>query len=271
MEHIEVQGFTIPSLGFGTWELTGESCYEAVRHALELGYRHIDTAQAYGNEQEVGRALADSEVDRDDVWVTTKVWNTNLADDDVRRSTEGSLRDLGLDHVDLLLVHWPSDRVPLEETLGAMDQVREDGRTRTIGLSNFTPSQVEHALDLAPVICDQVEYHPFLDQSELRELCVDRDLMLTAYSPLAKGRVLRDETLGKIAADRGETAAQVALRWLLDQPNVAAIPRSSSADHRATNLDVFDLELSDDERRRIDDLARGERLIDPGFAPDWER
>lgn len=271
MEHIEVQGFTIPALGFGTWELTGETCYEAVRHALELGYRHIDTAQAYGNEGEVGRALADSDVDRDDVWVTTKVWNTNLAADDVRRSTEGSLRDLGLDHVDLLLIHWPSDRVPLEETLGSMDQLREDGRTRAIGVSNFTPSQVEHALDLAPIICDQVEYHPFLDQSELRDLCVERDLMLTAYSPLAKGRVPRDETLGKIAADHGATAAKVSLRWLLDQPNVAAIPRSSSADHRAANLDVFDLELSDDERRRIDDLARGERLIDPGFAPDWER
>ncbi len=270
MEHVEVQGFTIPALGFGTWELTGGTCYEAVRHALELGYRHIDTAQAYGNEPEVGRAIADSGVDRDDIWLTTKVWNTNLAADDVRRSTEASLRKLDVDHLDLLLIHWPSERVPLEETLDAMDGLRADDRTRTIGVSNFPSPLVERALDIAPIIGDQVEYHPFLDQSELRELCDDRDLMLTAYSPLAKGRVPGDETLGKIGAEHGKTAAQVAVRWLLDQPNIAAIPRSSSAEHREANLDVFDLELSDEETARIDGLARGERLIDPGFAPDWD-
>ncbi|MBW3561036.1 MAG: aldo/keto reductase [Actinobacteria bacterium] len=270
MEHLEVQGFAIPKLGFGTWELTGDECYDAVRHALELGYRHIDTAQAYGNESEVGRAIADSGVDRDDLWVTTKIWRTNLRPDDVRRSTERSLQELGLDQVDLLLIHWPSDEVPLEQTLAAMDDLREAGRTRAIGVSNFTPTLVEEALGLAPILCDQVEYHPYLAQTELRDLCVQNDLMLTAYSPLAKGRVPGDETLEEIGDAHGRSAAQVVLRWLLQQDNVVAIPRSSSADHREANLDVFDLELSDDEIGRIDDLAGGRRLIDPAFGPDWE-
>lgn len=269
MEHLEVQGFAIPKLGFGTWELTGAECYDAVRHALELGYRHIDTAQAYGNESEVGRAIADSGVDRDDLWVTTKIWRTNLRPDDVRRSTERSLQELRLDQVDLLLIHWPSDEVPLEQTLAAMDDLREAGRARAIGVSNFTPTLVEEALGLAPILCDQVEYHPYLDQTELRELCVQNDLMLTAYSPLAKGRVPGDETLEEIGDAHGKSAAQVVLRWLLQQDNVVAIPRSSSADHREANLDAFDLELSDDEIGRIDGLAGGRRLIDPAFGPDW--
>ncbi len=267
--YVEAQGARIPRLGFGTWQLSGDSCYEAVRHALDLGHRHIDTAQMYGNEEEVGRALRDSDVDRDEVFLTTKIPPRNLAAEAVRSSHADSLRRLGVDHVDLLLIHWPSDDVPLAETLDAMRDLRDQGRTRHLGVSNFTPELVEEAREHAPIVTNQVEYHPFLDQSHLVRHCRDLDLVLTAYSPLAKGRVADDPTLTAIGERHGKSAAQVAIRWLLQQDGVATIPRSSSAEHRRANHDVSDFELSGDEMARIDGLARGERIIDPPFSPDW--
>ncbi|HEX2029721.1 MAG TPA: aldo/keto reductase [Nitriliruptorales bacterium] len=271
MQHVEVRGERIPALGFGTWQLSGDAAHEGVRHALELGYRHIDTAQMYANEEEVGRAVRDSGVDRDEVFLTTKVPPRNLEPGVLERSHEGSLRALSMDRVDLLLIHWPSDRIPLGATLDAMRSLQEQGKTRHIGVSNFTPSLVREALRHAEVICNQVEYHPFLGQRALCELAVEQDLMLAAYSPLAKGRVAKDATLREIGAAHDKTPAQVALRWLVQQRNVAALPRSSSPTHRAENLDVFDFHLSDDEVKRIEELDRDQRLIDPGLAPDWER
>ncbi|MBW3576734.1 MAG: aldo/keto reductase [Actinobacteria bacterium] len=270
MEHVEVQGVAVPALGFGTWQLKGRACYEGVRHALELGYRHIDTAQMYDNEHEVGRALRDADVDRDEIFVVTKIPPRNLWPRDVHRSHDASLQALGTDDVDLLLIHWPTRSVPLGATLEAMRELRDQGKARHLGVSNFTPTLVDEALEHAAIVCNQVEYHPYLDQGSLVEQAVERDLVLTAYSPLAKGRVLDDPTLEEIAQVHGKTPAQVTLRWLIQQPNVAVIPRSSDRAHRAENVDVWDFGLSDDEMQRIDALQRGQRLIDPGFAPEWE-
>lgn len=271
MDVVEARGARIPRIGFGTWQLEGTDCQEGVRDALELGYRHLDTARAYGNEREVGRGLADSGVDRDEVFVTTKVWRDDLEPSRLRRSAESSLRDLGLDHVDLLLVHWPHDQVPLERTLEEMERLRDEDRTRHVGVSNFPPPLLRRALELAPVVCDQVELHPFLGQDALLEIAAERELAITAYSPLAGGRVPEDPVLAEIAEQVGGTPAQVALRWLLDRdPRIVVIPKASSHDRRAENLQAFDLSLSREQRARIDVLPKDRRDIDPEFAPDWE-
>ncbi len=267
---LTIQGTQIPKLGFGTWQITGDACVEAVRDALELGYRHIDTAAAYGNEAEVGRGLAQAGVERGHVFLTTKVWHTDLRAADLRSSVERSLRALGTDHVDLLLVHWPAAGVPLAETLGAMTELQEEGRVSHLGVANFPSRLVEAALEHAPIICDQVEYHPYLAQPQLLALAREHDLMLTAYSPLARGEVLRDPVLREIGEEHGKSPGQVVLRWLLDQPHVAAIPKASSHAHRAANLDVFDFELSDDDRGRIAGLHRGLRTADPSWAAEWD-
>lgn len=267
----EIQGTEVPALGLGTWMLEGRACREAVRDALEIGYRHVDTAQAYGNEDEVGRGLADSGVPRDEVWLTTKVWLENLDHDRTLESTRASLRRLGTDHVDLLLIHWPpTGGVPIAEPLRALRRLQEDGRVRHIGVSNFTPTLLDEALDEAEIFCNQVEYHPFLAQDDLLRTCQEWDLLLTAYSPLARGRVLDDPVLREIGDRRGKSPAQVTLRWLLQQEQVVAVPKAASAEHRRANLEVFDFQLSLDEMEAIHGLARGERIIDPEFAPDWE-
>ena len=265
-----IQGEDVPALGLGTWRLNGAACREGVRHALDLGYRHIDTAQTYENEAEVGQGLDEAGIDRGDVFLATKVTHTNLAPDAVRSSTEESLRALGTDYVDLLYVHWPAGDFDMDRTLGAFAQLQEDGLTRHIGVCNFTPSLLEEALKRAPLFSAQVEYHPFLAQHALARLAREHDLLLTAYSPLARGQVLEDDLLQAIGEAHDKTAAQVALRWLLQQENVAAIPKADSAEHREDNFDVFDFELSSEEMSDIFDLARGERLIDPDYAPAWE-
>lgn len=266
----EVQGVEVPALGLGTWMLSGEECVEAVVDALELGYRHIDTAQAYENEAEVGRGLARSGLPRDEVWLTTKIWMDDAGHDDVLRTTDLSLERLGVDHVDLLLLHWPNPKVPLSETLGAMRHLQEEGKARYLGVSNFPPDLLDEALDEAEIFCNQVEYHPFLAQDEVLGICHEWDLLLTAYSPLARGRVMKDETLRAIASDHGKSAAQVALRWLLQQEQVATVPKAASPAHRRSNFEVFDFELSAEEMEQIHALARGERIVDPEFAPEWE-
>jgi 2,5-diketo-D-gluconate reductase B len=267
---LTIQGVEIPKLGFGTWQLTGRACAEAVRDALELGYRHVDTARAYGNEAQVGRGLQRAAVDRGEIFLTTKLWYDRLRAGQVREQLAGALRDLGTDYVDLLLIHWPNPGVPLTETLGAMAQLREEGKVRHLGVSNFPSRLVCEALELAPIVCDQVVYHPYLGQPALLELARERDLMLTAYSPLAHGAVPRDPVLREIGEAHGKSPGQVVLRWLLDQPQVAAVPKASSHEHRAANLDVYDFELSDADRDRIAGLQRGLRTADPGWAPEWD-
>jgi 2,5-diketo-D-gluconate reductase B len=270
LRHLEIQGTTVPKLGFGTWEILGRDCEEAVSDALEIGYRHIDTAQAYDNEAEVGKAIAASGVPREELWLTTKLWRDDFAADRVRPSAEASLERLQVNCVDLLLLHWPNDAVPLDETLGALAELRDEGLIKHFGVSNFPAGMLREALTTAPIFADQVEFHPYLGQDRLVELAVEQDFMLTAYSPLARGRVPEDETLRAIGEAHGKTAGQVALRWLLDKPNVATIPKASSHERRVENFEVFDFDLSDDERAQIDGLASGERIIDPRWAPDWE-
>lgn len=269
MKYLKIQDQQIPRIGFGTWQMEGDEAYDGVRDALDLGYRHIDTAQAYENEEQVGRALANSSVERGDVFLTTKVWRTNLRGDDVRSSVEESLKKLQTDYVDLLLIHWPSDDVPVQETLGVMSELKEEGKARLLGVSNFTPSLVEKALEYAPIACNQVEYHPYLDQSRLVRQATENNMMLTAYSPLARQGVVDDETLAEIANRYDKSPAQVSLRWLIQQPSVAAIPKASSSDHRRQNLEIFDFELTEDEMSEISALAESRRIIDPDWAPSW--
>ena len=268
---LEVQGVTVPKLGFGTWQITGDDCHEAVRHALELGYRHLDTARGYENESEVGRALEESPVDRADVFLTTKIAPEDFEPERLRAAAEDSLRRLRVDHVDLLLLHWPNPDVALDRTLEALEGVREAGLTRLIGVSNFPGYLLREALELAPFANDQVEFHPFLGQDELLEIAGSHDLFVTAYAPLAHGKVPDDKTLTDIGRTHGKTAGQVALRYLLDLERVAVVPKSATAERRAENFDVLDFELTGEDRRRIDDLPKDQRDFDPPWAPDWER
>jgi len=267
---VEVRGVRIPRLGLGTWMLEGEACVEGVRDALALGYRHIDTARNYGNEAEVGRGIAESGVPREEIWLTTKVPYERLRADEVRRDAEASLEELGTDWIDLLLIHWPNPDVPLAETLGAMRALQEEGLVRHLGVSNFPTALLREALDLAPVLANQVEYHPYLSQRPLLELARERDVMITAYSPFARGDVLGDPVIAEIARAHDRTPAQVVLRWLLDQPLVSAIPKAASHERRAENLGALGFELSPEERARIDGLARGARRVDPSWAPTWD-
>ena len=267
---LEIQGQTVPKLGFGTWEILGSDCEEAVSDALEIGYRHIDTAQAYDNEAEVGKALAATEVPRKELFLTTKLWRDEFHPDRVRPSAEGSLEKLQVNCIDLLLLHWPNADVPLEDTLGALAQLREEGLIRHFGVSNFPAGMLREALKVAPIFADQVEFHPYLGQQPLVDLAVEMDFMVTAYSPLARGKVPDDPTLREIGEKHGKTAGQVALRWLLDKPNVATIPKASSHERRVENFEVFDFQLSDEDRAAIESLPKDERVIDPGWAPDWD-
>jgi 2,5-diketo-D-gluconate reductase B len=268
-EAVEVQGTRVPVLGFGTWLIEGADATEAVRDALEIGYRQIDTARAYENEREVGRGIADSGVARQEIFLTTKVPHDQATAELVERDAEESLERLGVDYLDLLLLHWPSPDVPLEETLKAMTALRDDGRIRDLGVSNFPAGLLKQALELAPVFCNQVEYHPFLGQERLLELARANDVLITAYSPLAHGKVPDDETLNRIGSQHGKTAGQVALRWLLDQDHVSPIPKASSHERRVENFEVFDFELSPEERAEIDGLPKAVRTADPPWAPDW--
>lgn len=269
MKTVSTPQVTMPAIGLGTWQL--EDVVTNVRHALEVGYRHIDTAQVYGNEAEVGAGIAASDVPRDELFVTTKIWRKHAAAADVVRTTEESLRRLQLEHVDLLLLHWPSDEVaPLEETLTAMDDVRGRGLTRHIGVSNFPADRLREAVEIAPVVTDQVEHHAYLAVDAIREVADPRDLVVTAYSPIARGAILTDPVVEEVAGSHDATPAQVALAGLLAQPNTAAIPKSSTPGRISENLAAQDLTLTDDELARIGDLARGERQIDPPFAPAWD-
>ena len=273
MKFIEVKGARVPALGFGTWPLNGADCARAVRDAIEVGYRHIDTAQNYGNEAEVGKGIAQSDIARAELWVTTKLSRGNLTAKEVARSTDESLTKLGLDHLDLLLIHWPSRTVPLAETLGAMTKLRDAGKTRFIGVSNFTTKLLDEATKDADIICDQVEYHPFLSQRAVLGAVKKHGLFLTAYSPVARGRVPNDKRLQTIGTKYGKTAAQVALRWLIEQDNVGAIPKAGSRAHMQANIDIFDFALAPEDRAAIDALGSGDgRIVDiAGWSPDWDR
>jgi 2,5-diketo-D-gluconate reductase B len=266
---IEVQGVRVPALGFGTWQITGADAEEAVRDALEIGYRQIDTARMYENEREVGRGIAASGVAREEIWLTSKVWRDDASADRVVAAGEDSLRKLGTDYLDLFLLHWPAD-TPIERTIEGFMRLREAGKIRHFGVSNFPRKLLEPALRHGPVFCDQVEYHPLLSIDPILELAEQRDLLITAYSPLAHGKVLENETLRRIGEAHGKTPGQVALRWLLDQPRVSPIPKASSHERRVENFEVFDFQLTDEERAEIAALPKDVRTANPPWAPDWD-
>src|SRR5450432_1265286 len=272
MQFVEANGAKIPAIGLGTWELRGRACARLVEQALRLVYRHIDTAQIYENEREVGEGLRASKVRRDEIFVTTKIWTNHFAPHDLERSTKESLTKLRLAEVDLLLLHWPNPQVPLSETLGALARVKKLGMARQIGVSNFTVALIDEVVAACaePLVCDQVEYHPYLDQTKVLEACARHGLTLVAYSPIAKGRIKGDQLLGQIGSKYRKTAAQICLRWLVQQ-NVIAIPRTSKIERLSENIEIFDFELSGDEMRQISAMggAKG-RLTDFGFAPKWD-
>lgn len=273
MQYIGIKGVKVPALGFGTWAVSGRGAYEATRQALELGYRHIDTAQIYGNEEEIGRAIRDSGVPRGDIFLTTKVAPNNLRAAAAKRSHEESLQRLGFDQVDLLLIHWPNPQAPLGETLEALAALRAAGKTRFIGVSNFSVKLLREAVERhgADLLCNQVEYHPFLAQSAVLAALKRYGMMLTAYAPVARGRVFKDKTLVAIGRKYGKSGGQVALRWLIEQENVSAVPKAAQREHAAANIDIFDFTLSADDRAAIDALAEGDRLVEwGGYSPDWD-
>lgn len=270
---IEANGARIPALGLGTWELSGAVAEQIVEYALELGYRHIDTAQMYGNEREVGRAVRASALPRHELFITTKIWPDRFRKGELERAAEESVERLGL-VPDLLLLHWPNPQVPLAETIAALVAARERGLTRHIGVSNFPTALLAEAIRLAPVplVTNQVEYHPFLRQNRLLEACRAAGMVLTAYCPLARGRVFGHPLLRRIGQRYGKNEGQVALRWLVQQPLVAAVPRSAKRAHVRANFDIFDFALTPHEMDEIAALAdpRG-RVVDiSGLAPAWD-
>ncbi len=272
MEHLHTQGISLPRLGLGTYRMQGDVCRAAVESALALGYRHIDTAEMYGNEDAVGAAIAAAGVAREDLHVTTKVWNENLAPDAIRRAFDSSLKKLGLDHVDLYLVHWPARDMNLPAMFDSLLRLREEGRTRAIGVANFNIALLKTVVEeiKAPIACNQVEYHVMLDQGPLRKYMAAKAIPLVAYCPLAQGRAASDETLAAIGRKHGASAAQVALKWLLDQDGVAAIPKASRAESQRANLDALHVGLDDEDRQAIAGLPKDRRLVNPGFAPAWD-
>lgn len=271
-----VRGVEVPTIALGVFEVDPGETEEAVADALAAGYRHLDTAVAYGNEEEVGRGLKRSGVDRDEVWVTTKVWMDDYAPKDLRSSAEQSLKRLGLDRLDLLLLHWPpKDHGELEPALQELGRLREEGLIRELGVSNFPGYMLREAIELAPdVFADQVEYHAKLSQHELREIAAEHDLLIEAYAPLggSAGDMIDEPLLKEIAEAHGDgiTPAQVALAWLAHQDRVVLLPRSTDPERRRENLAALEIDLTDDETARIDELSeRRERNFDPSFAPDW--
>ncbi len=276
MNVVEANGARIPAIGLGTLTLKDAACVDAVRTALGLGYRHIDTAERYGNEADVGeglhQGLAAAGLKRDDVFVTTKVYQDKLAAADFARSFDESLQKLRLTSVDLLLIHWPNPSVPLAETMGALCKAKREGRAKHIGVANFTTALLDEAAKLAtePLVTNQIEVHPFLDQTKVIEACRKHGMSVTAYCPLARGKVPGNDVLERIAKAHGKTAAQVSLRYLL-QLGMVVIPRTAKPDHMTANLAAADFTLSDAEMAEIGKLKRPDgRVVNPPHAPQWD-
>lgn len=270
---ISAHGAVMPVIGYGTMELPQRPA-ELVAAAIAAGYRAIDTARKYGTEQFVGEGIRASKIARSELFVTTKVTEENAREADFMRSIETSLKTLGLDYVDLLLVHWPQPKVPFKETLGALAKAKRQGMTRHIGVSNFTLAMLDEAVSLCPepLVTNQVEYHAYLPQDRMLAALKRHGMILTAYCPVARGQLLTDPVVIEIAKAHNKTPAQVSLRWLVQQPGVAAVPRALEERHIVENLDIFGFTLSDDEMRRLSALRKRQvRIADPPErAPKWD-
>ncbi len=272
MQFLEAKGASIPPVGLGTWELRGRECARLVTQAIKLGYRHIDTAQMYGNERDVGEGVRASGIKREEMFVVTKVSPENLAPRLLERSVKESVRDLRLGEIDLLLLHWPNKDVPLKDTIDALVNVKRDGLVHQIGVSNYTVALLEQADRLAEhrLVCNQVEMHPYLDQSKVIAACRALDMTVVAYSPIARGSAKRDAVLERIGKTHGKSAAQVSLRWLVQQ-GIGVIPRTSRLERLSENISIFDFELSDAEMKQIRSLARADgRIVDWSWSPQWD-
>ena len=272
MDRITTQGMSMPKLGLGTWRMKGAECAEAVQRALGLGYRHVDMAEMYGNEEAVGEALANAGVPRGEVHVTSKVWYDHLSADAMQRAIDASLAKLRTDYVDLYLIHWPAVDMDLPDAVQNLIRVKEQGKARAIGVSNFPVALLRRAVEevQAPIACNQFEYHVLLGQASLVDYCQSHDVAASAYAPLAQGRLAEHEELHAIARKHGATPAQVALKWLLDQPGVAAIPKAMRAESQQANLDALRIELDDTDRAVISMLPKAQRFVNPGWAPVWD-
>ena len=271
---VEAKGAKIPLLGLGTWELRGRTCARVVEQALKLGYRHVDTAEMYDNEREVGEGVRASGVKRNDIFLTTKIWPSHFAPRALERAARDCLVRLRLSEVDLLLLHWPNPQIPLAETLGALCKVKKDGLARHIGISNFTVALIDEATQIAtePLVCDQIECHPFLDQSKVIEACRDKGMAVVAYSPIARGNAGKDQILARIGAAHKKTAAQISLRFLVQQ-RIVVIPRTSKLERLSENAAIFDFELSAAEMAEIARLANPDgRLVDWAYSgrSNWD-
>ncbi len=273
MEMITSRGLRMPKLGLGTWRMKGDECREAVERAFSLGYRHIDTAEMYGNEEDVGRALAGARLPRADIHVTTKVWWENLKPDAMRRSMETSLRKLQTDYVDLYMIHWPAPDMDLPAALETLMRLKEEKLAHAIGVCNFPVALLRRAVEEigAPLAANQVEYHVLLGQDPVLDYLRAHDMALTAYCPIAQGKLANHEELGVIARKHDATPAQIALKWLIDQPGVAAIPKASRRESQIANLEALKITLDDSDRAAIAALPKAQRLVNPGFAPAWDK
>ncbi len=258
-------GNDIPCIGLGTWQLEGKKCEEVVKAAIDVGYKHIDTAEIYGNQKFIGRAIKGK---RENLFLTSKVWFENLRYKDVLSACENTLKELKTDYIDLYLIHWPNRTIPIEETMKALNKLKEDGLIRDIGVSNFTINHLKDALKIGvKIVANQIEFHPYLYQKELLEFCKSKNILVIAYSPLGRGNLLNDQVINKIALKHKKTPAQICLRWLFEK-GVASIPKASSIERLKENLNIFDFELKDDVRV-IDSLNKNQRFVNPVFS-DFE-
>ena len=272
---LSAHGAQIPAVGYGTMLFPApERAVELIICSLECGYRHIDTARKYGSEEWVGEGIRASGLPRKDIWVTTKVTEENAKADDFTRSVDTSLKTLGLDYVDLLLIHWPQPKVPLEETLGALAKARREGLAKNIGVSNFTVPLLDEAVGKCPepLLTNQIEYHAYIRQDKIIAACGRHGLLVTCHVPLARGAVLKDPVIRNVAKSHGKTAAQVALKWLVQQPDMVVVPRALEYSEIKENIDIFDFELSENEMNQISGLRdRNHRIVNPIVRrPVWD-
>jgi len=272
MDSLHTQGIDIPRLGFGTFRMQGDVCREAVESGLELGYRHIDSAAFYGNEDAVGAALKSSAIARKDLHITTKVWHDQLAPEAMLRSFDTSLAKLQLDYVDLFMVHWPAPDMNLHAIFDTLAKLQAEGRTRAVGVCNFTLPMLRAVIEEvgAPIACNQIEYHVLLDQTPVRSYLASKNIPIVAHCPLAQGTLAENVELAGIARKYDASPAQVALKWLLDQDGVAAIPKAQRKASQQANLDALKLRLDDEDRRIIAALPKNKRFVSPPFAPVWD-
>jgi len=271
---LKAHGCEMPAIACGTLFPEPEAAAPLVTAAIECGYRHIDTARKYGSEEAVGEGIRASGIAREELFITTKVTEEDAKADDFARSVDTSLKAIGVDYVDLLLIHWPQPKVPMEETLGALAKAKRDGLARHVGVSNFTVALIDEATKLSPepLVTNQIEYHAYINQDKVLAACRKHGMIVTAHVPLARGRIVNDPVIGEIAAAKGKSISQVALRWLVQQPDVAVAPRTTNRERLAENIDIFNFSLTDEEMDRISALRdTAMRVVDPAVRrPVWD-